>query len=114
VATIRPSRLKALRKTARLTQAELAQQAGITKEMVYRHEAGRVDPELATVIRYADILNTSTDYLLGRTSSPGAYPRNAAEERALAAFRSKNYPELFKLLANDKPTDQEPPDAQRE
>jgi transcriptional regulator with XRE-family HTH domain len=58
-------RLQRLRKKRGLTQAELAEQIGITREAVSAYEAGRVRLVDEIVIRCAIILHVSTDELLG-------------------------------------------------
>jgi predicted nucleotidyltransferase/DNA-binding XRE family transcriptional regulator len=45
------SLLRRARKTARLTQAELAQRAGVTQSVVSAYESGRREPALSTLAR---------------------------------------------------------------
>jgi predicted transcriptional regulator len=46
-----PEELRALRKRAGLTQAELAKRAGVSQSLIARIEAGTVNPRLSTLIR---------------------------------------------------------------
>jgi len=46
-----PEELRALRKKAGLTQAELAKRAGVSQSLIARIEAGTVNPRLSTLVR---------------------------------------------------------------
>lgn len=60
--------LKAARARAKLTQAGLAEQAGVTDETISRIERAAFEPSLSTVNDIAEALGTSVDALLGRRS----------------------------------------------
>jgi transcriptional regulator with XRE-family HTH domain len=57
-------RLKALRTEAGWSQAELAAKIDSDARQVSRYENNKVAPGLEAVIRIAQVLNTSVDYLL--------------------------------------------------
>lgn len=57
-------RLKALRKERGITQAVLAQRAGVTLSYIGRLEIGRHDPQLSTLRRLAIALNVSVGDLV--------------------------------------------------
>lgn len=59
-------RLRDTRAARMLTQDELAERADISRVMVSRYETGAVIPTVDVLIRIADALNISIDYLLGR------------------------------------------------
>lgn len=61
-------RLKELRKRWGLTQAELADQLGISRPTLTKYEQGEREPDYTTLKKIADYFNISTDYLLGRTN----------------------------------------------
>ncbi|SKC86973.1 helix-turn-helix domain-containing protein [Maledivibacter halophilus] len=61
------NRLKNLRKEKDLTQKDLANKLGIVRTAVANYETGRTIPDSQTLLIIADILDTTTDYLLGRT-----------------------------------------------
>lgn len=63
-------RLKQARKAKALSQAELSRQLGVTQQAVGKWETGRSTPDPQTVALLAEILNTTTDALLGLTD-PG-------------------------------------------
>lgn len=61
------ARVKALRKQAGLTQAEVAEKLGIVPQSVTNYESGKIEPSIRNLISLAAVLGTSTDYLLGRS-----------------------------------------------
>lgn len=71
-------RIKLRREQLNTTQKELAAKAGLTVVQLSRYETGdrKPDPEALTAI--ADALDTSADYLLGRTEE-ALHATNKAE-----------------------------------
>ncbi|GGC92766.1 helix-turn-helix domain-containing protein [Enterococcus wangshanyuanii] len=63
-------RLLKMRKNAELTQEELAKKINVSKQSVGSWERGRTEPSIETITELANVLNTTTDYLLGRTNQP--------------------------------------------
>lgn len=60
------TRLRTLRDQKKLSQAELANSLGCRQEKISSYEIGKASPKLIFLIRMADLLDTSVDYLLGR------------------------------------------------
>ena len=60
-------RLAQCRKEAGLTQAQMAIYADITEKAYQNYEAMRREPRLEILVRIANILGVSLDYLTGRT-----------------------------------------------
>lgn len=60
-------RILDLRKELNLSQKELAENVGITEASLSRYENNLREPRAEIIIRLADALNCSTDYLLGKT-----------------------------------------------
>lgn len=65
-------RLRQVRVMRNITQEQLAEMADIARTMVGRYETTDQLPALDTLVRIADALGTSTDYLLGRTDAMDA------------------------------------------
>lgn len=65
-------RLREVRQLRDITQEQLAEMADISRVMVGRYETTDQLPALDTLLRLADALGVSTDYLLGRTDAPDA------------------------------------------
>ena len=59
--------LKQCRKKQGVSQAELASKLGVTQQAVGKWESGKSSPDPSTVARIAELLNTTADYLLGRS-----------------------------------------------
>ncbi|MGG0619695.1 helix-turn-helix transcriptional regulator [Bacillus altitudinis] len=62
-------RLKSVRKNKGLTQEELAKRVKTTKGTISNYENGHSTPSNEMLKDLADALNTTTDYLLGRTEN---------------------------------------------
>lgn len=58
-------RLKELRKQARLTQVEIAEKLGISQPAYASWERGTKKPTQENLIKIAQILNVTVDYLVG-------------------------------------------------
>jgi len=65
-------RLREVRLMRGITQEELAESADIARTMIGRYETTDQLPALETLVRIADALGVSTDYLLGRTQAMDA------------------------------------------
>jgi len=90
------ARIKALRKARRWPQKELASLLGIRFQQLNKYESGSNTPPAEMLIKLADALSTSTDYLL---------TGNAAEESALANTRLfKRFQALESLAEDDQQT----------
>lgn len=63
-------RLKALRKSFKITQKTIAAAVGITEVSYQRFEYGTVRPSIETLIALADFFDVSLDYLVGRSDVP--------------------------------------------
>lgn len=59
-------RIRKLREKRRITQVRLSIAAEISQETISAYESGKAMPSADTLIKIADFLNTSTDYLLER------------------------------------------------
>lgn len=58
-------RIKMLRTTAKMSQAELAKKLGITRASINAWEQGISTPSTAYLVELATLFHVSTDYLLG-------------------------------------------------
>jgi transcriptional regulator with XRE-family HTH domain len=81
------NRIKELRIEMSWTQQDLAERLQTTKQAVSQYERGVRKPDLDTLTALCDILNVSSDYLLGR--SP-VVPRlvDTTEKRIIDKFRT--------------------------
>ena len=63
-------RIKLLRKQKQLTQSELANIISASRMAIANYETHRNTPSLGMLSLLAEALNTTTDYLQGKTDSP--------------------------------------------
>lgn len=66
--------LKELRKEKKLTQAQMAKRFGIAQTTYSGYESGARPMRVDMLCILADELDTSTDYILGRTAQAKPYP----------------------------------------
>lgn len=64
------SRLRILRENKKLTRKELSELTSASQDQIYNWETGRGEPDSVSLSRLADFFCITTDYLLGRVSSP--------------------------------------------
>ena len=62
------TRIKSAMLEAGMSQRELAKKAGITEGAVSRYMSGSRTPDASTMVKLADALNVTTDYILGRSA----------------------------------------------
>ncbi|MHA2856879.1 helix-turn-helix domain-containing protein [Paenibacillus lautus] len=83
----RPERLVKLRKSKGLTQEQLGEKLKSTKGTISNYENGHSAPPGEALVLIADALNTTTDYLLGRTDEPHSHlDQNEKEQAEFEAF----------------------------
>ncbi|MGN0796803.1 MAG: helix-turn-helix domain-containing protein [Christensenellales bacterium] len=60
-------RLRQERENNHFTQRDMAEKIGITQPSYIRYENGKSEPTLENLVRIAEILDVSIDYLLGKS-----------------------------------------------
>lgn len=58
-------RLRELRKSAGITQRQIAARLNISQQSYARYESGTGEPNLETLAKIAEIFDVTADYLLG-------------------------------------------------
>lgn len=94
-------KLRETRTDKGLNQKEVAQRINLTQQTYSDYETGRTNPDIETLIKIADILEVSTDYLLGRSDDFGnitikeksSSVLTTEEQKLLNDFRSLPKPE---------------------
>ena len=91
------SRIVGLRQELNITQISLAKSVGITKSMLSKYENDINVPKADVLGEIATRLDTSTDYLLGKTDNPAPIIKNDTwiqlredEYEILQGFRALN------------------------
>lgn len=59
--------LKKLREEAGISQKQLAECIGVSQQSINKYENHNIEPDIQTMIRIADLFNTSVDYLIGHS-----------------------------------------------
>ena len=91
-------RVKEARGRARLTQADLAEAAGVTDETVSRIERGAYEPALSTAVAFSDALGVPLAWLAtARAEGPPVAPASPLFERLAATARALE-PEALRAL----------------
>lgn len=75
------ARIAVLRRSAGLSQAELARRLGISPSAVGMYEQGRREPAADMLVAMADIFHVSTDYLL--TGAPRTETEHQVSEQTV-------------------------------
>ena len=86
------NRIKELRKSAKLSQEELAEKFGVERATISRWENQKHDPSIADLVRLADYFNVTVDYLLGKTNDP--VPHLGKSGAVLAAHRENPFADV--------------------
>ena len=96
--------LRKIRTIKRISQLQLSLEVGVAQETISAYENGKAMPSVATLIKIADVLDTTTDYLLSRTEI--SQPVNqlvagqSVEDRELLnCFRHLNQKKKYQLIA---------------
>lgn len=63
-------RLKEIRKSKGISQLKMAMDLNTNQNTISRYETGKREPGINELIKIADYLNVSIDYLLDRTNNP--------------------------------------------
>jgi transcriptional regulator with XRE-family HTH domain len=83
--------IKKLRIKRKITQVDLAKEIMVKQETISAYESGKALPSADALIKIANYLNTSTDYLLGRIE----------EDSPLTNFNFKDMnPKTYKMINN--------------
>ena len=73
-----------------LTNAEVARRAGLSERRYGHYVRGRNEPDLATLIRIAEVLETTPNVLLGVEKAPKADPLRDRINAALTVMDEKD------------------------
>lgn len=83
--------IKKIRIKRNITQVDLAKVINVKQETISAYESGKAQPSCEALVKIADYLNTSTDYLLGRIE----------DDSPLSGYNIKSMnPKTYKMLNN--------------
>ncbi len=95
-------KLQLLRKNKGLTQEELAEKLGVSRQAVAKWEAGQVYPDISNLIGISSLMNVSVDYLVRDQDCavrPCAEPQTDLD--ALIAFRLEANVHTYAAFMNE-------------
>lgn len=72
--------LRIIRDKRNINQLKLALEIGVTQESISKYENGTAFPSKDILIKLANYLNCSIDYLLGRTDNPNLNKEKVSTE----------------------------------
>ncbi len=81
--------LKKIVKARNKSLTSLAIELEVSQEAISQYISGKIKPKTATIIKMAEILNTSTDYLLDLTNDPKPSDFNINENENLLLINYK-------------------------
>ncbi len=95
-------RIRVVREKRNITQIRLSIEIGVSQETISAYENGKAEPKLEKLIKIANFLNTTTDYLLGRTNddTPLSNVVNDIADKQLEELLN-NYARLNNLQRKD-------------
>jgi|LAHS01.1.fsa_nt_gb transcriptional regulator with XRE-family HTH domain len=95
-------RLKQLRESKNMTQVRLSIELGVSQETISGYEIGKATPPADMLIKLADVLDTSVDYILGRIDNRYFNKLNKSDlsEQELEVFSYPSPAFHPKLLVN--------------
>ena len=89
-------KLVTLRKERKLSQEQLAEKLGVSRQAVSRWESGETTPDMANIISLCDIFEVSADYLI-RAGEAVQVVSNSAQDQVAPATR--NHYHIFSLVS---------------
>ncbi|HOO26858.1 MAG TPA: helix-turn-helix transcriptional regulator [Lachnospiraceae bacterium] len=75
--------LKLLRESRGLSQQKLAEKFNLSQQSVYKYENQLAEPDLTTLMQFAEFFHTSVDYLIGYAKDDKPYSDASLMENLL-------------------------------
>ena len=98
-----PKRLRAVRKRRGLDQEDLGRRAGLQPSAISHFETGTRKPSFENLIRLADALEVTIDYLVGRAPKTGVSEQTERLFRNLEQLSSSDLDllkQIYRVLAH--------------
>jgi transcriptional regulator with XRE-family HTH domain len=103
---MRGDRLKQIRELRGYTQEQLAETLDMGNRQIWRYENNETDPGGETVAQIAQLLQVSTDFLLGLSDDPvpclNENELSPTEKNAIRAWRQGDRLAALRIIINDK------------
>ena len=101
-------RIAYLRKRKKLTQAQLAEQLGISAQAVSKWESGISCPDIMTLVPLSQVLEVSTDELLGIQSGNASHSNNTYGDANEAGVPRQEGSEVNFTMGSEDSGEREP------
>ena len=79
--------LKMLRNKKGISQQKLADTVGVTQQTINRYENNDTEPDIDTLIKFAEYFETSVDFLIGYTEPVSSSELNKDESNLINSYR---------------------------
>lgn len=91
--------MKKIIKSQNRSLTSLAVELEVSQEAISQYISGKIHPKLETIVKMANILNTSTDYLLDLTDDPtkNDFSLNEKEHNIINLYRNLSDTEKIKV-----------------
>lgn len=90
--------LRLLREEKGLSQQKLADMLSTSQQTVFKYEKTDCEPDIATLIKLADVFNVSVDFLIGNTE---IRETNVKRDAVMLTNAEKKHIELWRSLPGD-------------
>lgn len=101
-----PFRIKQRREQLKLTQIDLAERTRSSQKQIWLYESGKGMPSIDKLMILAEVLQTTTDWLLGLTEEvepiTSVDELNTSEVKLLNIYRSKSRESQEKIIETAK------------
>ncbi|HHT7239762.1 TPA: helix-turn-helix domain-containing protein [Bacillus cereus] len=91
-------RIKKIRKERKWSQKELGEKVDVSESFISKVESGKKQPSREVTAKIAEVLNVTTDYLLGRSEDPEINE----QENNIVTEEGKNILALIESLPEDE------------
>lgn len=96
---ITSERLKALRKAYRMNLEQVSRHVEVSPSAISYYESGKKRPSTDTLLKFCDLYQVSSDYLLGRKDSFDGSPETSDTiKEMLALIEKRSIPEQENIL----------------
>ncbi len=91
--------MKKIIKSQNRSLTSLAVELEVSQEAISQYISGKIHPKLETIVKMANLLNTSTDYLLDLTDDPTKpdFSLNEKEHNIINLYRNLSDTEKIKV-----------------
>lgn len=93
------NRIRELRTSAKMSQADLAKKLSLTQQAIGKWEKGISEPDASCLVLMADLFSVSTDYLLGHEKKPTVKDDGLTEiERLFLSLPPERREEVLRFM----------------